>query len=121
MSTYARSGFVALTVAVVALAASLAAAGDVAPLPSAAQGQVVFEAQCALCHGKTGVPLPMFAQKKAPDFTSAVWQKSKTDAQLRKSIVEGVSGTMMRAFGKELKPGQADSLVAYIRTFAPKK
>ena len=35
---------------------------------------------------------------------------------------EGVSGTMMRAFGKELKGLQADALVAYLRTFAaPKK
>jgi mono/diheme cytochrome c family protein len=110
-----------LVFAVVLLGASLASALDVAPPPTAAQGRALYESKCALCHGQDGVPLPMFAKKNAPNFANAAWQKSKTDAQLRKSIVEGVSGTMMRAFGKELKALQADALVAYLRTFVAAK
>ncbi len=113
----------ALSAAATALAVALGTvfAADPAPKTANAAGQALYEAKCALCHGKDGVPLPMFAQRKAPNFTDAVWQKSKTDAQLHKSIVEGVNGTMMRAFGKELKSAEIDSIVAHVRSLAAAK
>ncbi len=122
MLTAPRRAF-ALAAVVTALAFALGAAFAADPAPKAgnAAGQALYEAKCALCHGKDGVPLPMFAQRKAPNFTDATWQTSKTDAQLHKSIVEGVNGTMMRAFGKELKSAEIDSIIAHVRSLAPAK
>jgi cytochrome c oxidase subunit 2 len=81
-------------------------------------GKALYEARCAMCHGKSGVPTPGFAKKNAPDFTDAAWQKGQTDAQLAQGIAKGVKGTMMRGFGKDLSDSQIDALVKHLRSFA---
>ncbi len=118
-----RSRLVALAVTATALAAAPALA-DLAPSANPAVrefGKGVYEAKCALCHGKDGAPLPAFAKKNAPDFRDAAWQKRMTDQQIRRSIVEGVPSTMMRSFGKALASHETDALVAYVRSLAAKK
>jgi mono/diheme cytochrome c family protein len=108
--------------ALVLLAAALALAVAAAPAAQAAgpDGKALYEAKCALCHGKDGVPPPAFAQKKVPDMSASAWQKSRTDAQLKKVIGDGVQGTMMRGFSSTLKPEEIAAVVAHIRTLAKK-
>ena len=102
------------TLPLVAAAAALALS-----LPLAAQGvdgAALFGQKCAVCHGKTGTPLPVFANQGVRNFRDAQWQASKTDADLQQSITKGREGTLMRAFEKELSKAQIEALVKHIRT-----
>jgi mono/diheme cytochrome c family protein len=111
-----RPALASLAVALVLAAAATRPAQAAGPA-----GKALFETSCALCHGKDGVPPPAFAQKKVPEMSAAAWQKSRTDAQLKKVVAEGVAGTMMRAFGSSLTPAEIDAIIAHIRTLAAKK
>src|ERR1700693_5435071 len=71
------------------------------PVSPAADGNAVYAAKCALCHGKDGRGLPNWRAKGQPDFTVAKWQKSRTDAQLIAVTKEG-KGKFMPAFKAKL-------------------
>lgn len=86
---------------------------------AAAQGldaAALFGQKCAVCHGKTGTPLPVFANQGVRNFRDAKWQASQTDAALQQAIAKGREGTLMRAFEKELSKAQIEALVKHIRT-----
>ncbi len=85
----------------------------------APDAKALFKASCVLCHGEDGHM--RLKKTKAHDFDDATWQATVTDADLRKTITEGRTGTLMQPFGKKLSPAEIDALVTYIRTFAPKK
>lgn len=82
----------------------------------AADGNALYAAKCAICHGKDGRGTPNWRAKGQPDFTNADWQKSRTDAQFTASIKNGKG--KMPAF----KLGDADiaALVAKVRAFGKK-
>jgi mono/diheme cytochrome c family protein len=107
-----------LSLLTLAVAGLLSATSSIAAAPD---GKALYDAKCALCHGKDGVPLPVFAKKNAPNFQDAAWQKSKTDAQLHKGIADGTAGTMMRGFSKDFTAAEIDAVVAYVRKLAPSK
>jgi mono/diheme cytochrome c family protein len=106
--------------ALLAVAVVLLVAGNVSaakgPSPEAARS--LYETKCAPCHGKTGDPTPMFAKLGVRTFHDAEWQGTKTDEQLRASILAGKPGTAMRAFKDQLKPEEIDALIRHIRTLA---
>jgi mono/diheme cytochrome c family protein len=56
--------------------------------------------------------------KNLPDFTQAIWQRQRNDAQLAVTIRDG-KGTGMPAFGDRLSKAQIKTLVAQLRSFAP--
>ena len=100
----------------IALVASLLAAsawaGDVPAL---------WKAKCASCHGVDGKAGTETGQKLGiPDMTSAAWQKKVTDAQMKTSILDGVTRPGktegMDPYKDKLQPDQVDALVAYVRT-----
>ena len=74
---------------------------------------------CASCHGRDGrgqgPQRPPGAQ--LPDFTSAEYQASRTDAQLREVIANGKG--LMPAFAKQLNEQALDALVGRVRRFKP--
>jgi mono/diheme cytochrome c family protein len=74
----------------------------------------VWKAKCASCHGADGKGQTEQGKKFGiKDYTSADWQKSRTDADLKKGIVDGVPG--MDGYKDKLQADQIDSLVAFIR------
>lgn len=90
-----------------------------AGLPAAAQGAdaaALFGQKCAVCHGKSGTPLPVFANQGVRNFRDPKWQAATSDAQIQQAILKGREGTLMRSFEKELSRAQVEALVKHIRT-----
>jgi uncharacterized membrane protein len=94
---------------------------------SEAQAAALFEGLCATCHGLDGRAETETAKALSPHpraYVDGAWQKSVTDAQLAKVIVEGGA-----AIGKsDLMPANPDlasqpdvvrALVKRVRSFAP--
>jgi len=78
-----------------------------------------YQRRCASCHGDdfTGGE-GRALHPEIPDFTSAAWQKSRSDAQLLVSILDG-KGKGMPPQHHRLNRDQARALVAYVRRAGP--
>jgi mono/diheme cytochrome c family protein len=130
-----RKGFTALVLVLVV-------AGWFLPLPALSKGQPkpsrsarrrpgkktklgaarkLFVKRCTGCHDTDGKGrVVRDAMPMIPDFTRPAWQKAHTDAQLLAAILNG-KGEKMPAFGKRFSKKQARGLVAFIRSFGPKR
>jgi cytochrome c oxidase cbb3-type subunit 3 len=97
---------------VLALSAFAAAAWFVNPPEgNAAQSAArIFSSKCSGCHGPDGSG----NIAGTPNFTSAEWQSSRSDAQLLASIRDG-KGKVMPAWGKQLSEAQISALVRHVR------
>jgi len=92
-----------------------------------AQGKVIYEKKCALCHGTDGKgdgPGAVNLDPKPRDFTKAKYKirtsasgQAPTDADLFHVISDGMPGTSMPAW-KVLPEKDRRDLVAYVKTFA---
>lgn len=88
----------------------------------------VFTQRCAPCHGANGRGDGAGAAALRPkprDYTDGAWQKSVTDEQLRKTILQGgaavgKSPMMPASPDLERKPETVEGLVKLIRGFGPK-
>jgi cytochrome c6 len=88
------------------------------PANAQAEGDVLFKAKCAACHGADGKGETAIGKiNKLNDLGSADVQK-QSDSDLTGIISSGKN--KMPGYGKSLKPEQIKGLVAYIRTFAKK-
>ena len=116
-----RAKLITLILAFIISSCVLAIGDPANPMPPspAADGNAVFAAKCALCHGKDGRGLPNWRAKGQPDFTDAKWQKSRTDAQLNASTKEG-KGKFMPAFKAKLSDEEIAAVVSRIRSLAKK-
>lgn len=78
---------------------------------------VVWQAQCALCHGPSGRgDGPQGPMLRATNFTQASWQEQTNDEQIAEAIVQG-KGSMPKFEG--LPPELITALVAHIRGMVP--
>ena len=84
-----------------------------------ADGNALYMAKCALCHGKDGRGLPNWRAKGQPDFTDANWQKSRNDAALINATTNG-KGKFMPAFKGKLSDDELTAVVARVRDFGKK-
>ena len=78
-----------------------------------------WKAKCASCHGAGGKADTDTGQKaKIPDFSTAAWQKSKTDAQIKTAIENGTKkgDAEMDPYKDKLSAEQIDGLVQYVRS-----
>jgi len=105
-----------------AAGASAAAPGSAAPgsAPGAANvaPEDVFRTYCFSCHDSSGRGNPAMraSMPELPDFTAAPWQKSRTDADLSHSILEG-KGKFMLPMKDKLGTVDVKQMVAVIRSF----
>jgi len=91
-------------------------------------GKVVYQKWCAGCHGDDGKGDGDGARHMLPtprDFTGAVYQirstpnsQLPTDADLLRSIDEGLFGTAMPGWKSRLSDRQRRDVLAYIKTFS---
>jgi mono/diheme cytochrome c family protein len=112
-STVSRLVFAGLFVAWMFATVPVGAAGDTAA------GKTVYSNKCLICHGATGDGATGYAKamKLQPAQLSSAQVQKKTDAELKKIIVEG-SGKMKPIKG--LSDDDIANVIAYVRTLAKK-
>lgn len=114
--------------ALAALVGSIAGCGKSGadrPAPSA-EAKETYTSRCAACHGADGKGTGAAAAALNPkprNYADASWQKSVTDDQLRKAIVQGGAGIgksplMPANPDLEGKPEVVTGLVSIIRGFS---
>lgn len=106
-------------------------AGTRAPTTGAAPATVaapdkkierLWKAKCASCHGADGKAQTEQGRKmQLSDMSQPKWQAARTDARLKKVILEGWDQTVggvkqeMPGYKDELSPEQVDALLQYVR------
>jgi mono/diheme cytochrome c family protein len=108
---------VLLLAVVLALGACKGMKGEV---PSRRDGERLFAAVCAKCHGEEG--RGGIATDGGPpprNFHDATFHATHTDAQLVDTIIKG-KNNFMPAFGATFTDAQMQAIVAHIRTFDPR-
>jgi mono/diheme cytochrome c family protein len=79
----------------------------------------LFGQHCATCHGGDGRGAESRADFPAiPNFVDSSWQRSRSDAQLTASIING-RGDNMPPFSDDLTRTQVSALIVHIRWLAP--
>jgi putative heme-binding domain-containing protein len=73
------------------------------------EGASQFRSNCALCHG-----LHAQGGSRGPDLTRGVWNHGGSDADIFRTITQGVSGTLMPA--NDLSDAETWEIIAYLRS-----
>lgn len=77
------------------------------------QGLQLFRSSCASCHGLNAKGL------RGPDLTTGQWARGGSDAQLFRTIMQGIPGTdMPGAQYSDATPDQVWAVIAYLRTLS---
>ena len=76
------------------------------------EGSSLFRANCSPCHG-----LNAKGGGRGPDLSSGKWTHGSSDADIFRTITQGVPGTQMPASGFE--DSETWALIAYLRSFTP--
>jgi cytochrome c oxidase cbb3-type subunit 2/cytochrome c oxidase cbb3-type subunit I/II len=95
------------------LAAALAAVLAVPLAARAGDVQALFEKKCASCHGKDGKGDTTMGKRLG--VRAFALARGKSDADLEKSLREGVPGTKMPAFQDKMSDAEAKDLVKLVR------
>ena len=92
--------------------------------PDATEGKKLYAAKCVVCHKADGSGGFKLTGNPTPDWRSAKLMSTSahSDSALRDCITNGKLKSGMVAWVKsgQLKPAQAEDLIAYIRTFSKK-
>jgi len=73
------------------------------------KGAVLFRQECVYCHGVGGR-----GGMRGPDLTTGSWNHGGSDADLKRTITDGVAGTAMPP--NNLKTEEIWQIVSYLRT-----
>lgn len=94
------------------------------PVPASPEsveiGKKLYPSQCGLCHGEKGDgkgDLAVELKLEVPDFTTAEWQKKRTDGELNYILTTGHG--RMPGQGGRLQEAQKWHLVNFLRTLGP--
>lgn len=102
--------------------ASVYAKHDVVPVIEGLNGQqqrgaILFQANCAFCHGADGTGknwIGQFMEPKARDLTAFTTTEMSAE-RLRQTIRDGLPGTSMPAWQHVLQPAEIEAVSAYVR------
>jgi mono/diheme cytochrome c family protein len=89
-----------------------------APSGNPESGKKIYLESCQSCHGPTGKgdsDLAAYLTPPPANLTAESTQ-AKTDAELRKIILEGRPGTAMASFDGAFEEDQLTDLIAYLRS-----
>ena len=121
MSVFNRSVVWFRRAAPLLIALTISGSALAADAPDQKTGRL-WKSKCAACHGADGKGDTDQGKKmKVSNMATAAYQKSKTDDQLKKAILDGVKQEKdgvkqeMDPYKAELTPEQVDALVKYIR------
>jgi mono/diheme cytochrome c family protein len=98
------------------------AASSPAPAPVASASHLtaanVYGSYCFACHDTTGKGNPQIraSMLELPDFTAAAWQKSRSDADLSQSILQG-KGKFMLPMKDKLGTVDVKQMMSLVRGF----
>lgn len=83
------------------------------------QAEMLYRQRCQCCHDANGAGATLRASMPSlPDFRDPSWQATRTNGQLRDSILNG-KGALMPSSRGQIDEWQARELVEYIRTLVP--
>lgn len=89
-------------------------------LAMAADGNALWDSNCASCHGKDGKGQTKMGQKAGvKDYSDAKVQAAVDDAKAFKSIKEGLTEdgkTKMKPFAEKMSDDDIKATVTYMRT-----
>lgn len=108
-----------LSGSVLILSGSLLAGLSAAGAADTSKGRKVYELKCLTCHGKAGKgdgPTSQGLDKKPRNFTEPDFLKTHTDADIKKTILEGKPP--MPAFKGALKDKDIDNVIPYVKSLA---
>jgi mono/diheme cytochrome c family protein len=87
-------------------------------------GKKLYTEQCAGCHGDAGKgdgPMAAYTGEPLPsDLSDVEWSHGSTDGEIYTIIRDGIDGTAMKDFAKDLKETEIWQVVNYVKTLAPK-
>jgi mono/diheme cytochrome c family protein len=101
------------------LACAMLSAVAFAAGAESSSGAELWRRRCAMCHGDDGRGHTQVAERTPmPDLTSAGWQSSHSDEQIRAAIRLG-GRDPMPAFKDRLTSEDLDALIRFIRALGP--
>lgn len=93
------------------------------PVLTANAGDIkkIYKDTCELCHGADGKGSEAGKQFGVPDFTNADYQKSRTDADMKKSMTEGTKNpNYVKLSDLGVDAADLEPLVKLVREFGGK-
>lgn len=91
------------------------------PQTTASPGKVIYDQQCAICHGKTGKGDTMIAASYPhANFTDATWGYGESREDLIRSTTDGIPRTPMRGFKGALSEKEIEDVVDYVLSMSGK-
>jgi cytochrome c6 len=110
--------FLLAAIIVSSYALAIGGSANLEATTTVADGNALYAAKCAICHGKDGRGIPNWRSKGQPDLTDPKWQKSRTDAQIADAIKNGKGKYMPKA---KMSDEEIAAVVARVRYFYGKK
>lgn len=87
-----------------------------------ARGKLVFQVHCARCHGQDGRgngPDAATLRQPPRDLTALPWRTDVTGESIRRTVIEGLPGTMMTGLAASLTTRELDAVVDFVLSIAP--
>ena len=83
-----------------------------APPAQAADGKALYDAKCAMCHGKDGVAKPM--AKGSANLNDAKWQEA-TKVEAIETAITGGKGKM-KGYKDKMSAEEIKAVATYVKT-----